>query len=80
MSILEHIFSVELISRGYVKNISLEEETREGVVFEGTLGETHEILLEEDVLEITGSYGSIRVMISPSQLQNLLENDPSLER
>lgn len=78
MSVFEHTFSVELDSRGYVKNISLAEGPSEGVVFEGTLGETLDILfLEGDVLEITGTHGIIRVLISYDQILDLLKQDPS---
>lgn len=74
MSVLEHVFSIEIESKRFVKNISLSDEAHENVLFEGTLGETLEIsLLEGDVFEIVGSHGAIRISITLSQLVSVLE-------
>ena len=74
MSLLEHVFSVEMRSKRFVKNISISDEAHELVLFEGTLGaHVDATLLEGDVLEIIGRNGVIRISLTSDQLRNVLK-------
>ena len=73
MSVLEYVFSIEIESKRFVKNISLSDSAHENVLFEGTLGDALEVsFLEGDVLEVTGSHGTIRISISLGQILEAL--------
>jgi len=82
MSVLEHVFSIEIESKRFVKNLVLSDETHETVLFEGTLGESNDISIEEgDVLEIAGRHGTIRISITQDQmLMALKEHGLTLKR
>ena len=78
---ITHYFTVELKSKQYLRNISISDETREHVLFEGLLGETVKLSLAEgDVLEIIGENGVLRVSISESQLRNILDKQAQAMR
>ena len=69
-----HDFIVELESKHFLRNVSISNDARETVLFEGTLGESIELSLEEgNVLEIKGISGMLRVSISENQVSNVLE-------
>ncbi len=69
-----HGFSVELESKDYVKSMSLSNGDREGVLFEGVLGELEELgFLEGAVLFIKGSHGSLMVDLTEEELRELLK-------
>ena len=71
---LVHDFIVELESKHCLRNIAISNDTRESVLFEGTLGESISLSLEEGyVLEIKGKSGILRVSISEIQLKQVLE-------
>jgi hypothetical protein len=73
---LEHYFSVDLKSKRYLGKIMVSDDTRERVLFEGSLGETVELgLMEGDVLEIEGKNGILRVSVSSAQLEQILTED-----
>ncbi len=75
-----HGFSVELESKDYVKNMSLSNEDREGVLFEGTLGELDELgFLEGAVLFIKGSHGSLMVDLTEEEFRMMLSKKPGAE-
>jgi hypothetical protein len=68
-----HDFTVEIKSKQFLRNISISDEARKLVLFEGSLGETVDLsLVEGDVLEITGKNGVLRVSISENQLRYVL--------
>ena len=70
---LEHVFSVEMKSKKYVKSISISDEAQDRVLFEGNLGELKELSLAEgDVLEFIGVNGILRIGLTEEQLQKLL--------
>lgn len=74
MKIMDHVFSIEIESKEFVKNLSLSDEAHESVLFEGTLGKTKDISIEEDdVLEIMGCHGTIRISINLDQLVQVLD-------
>lgn len=79
--LLEHVYSVEMKSKRFVKNISVSDEAHELVLFEGNLGEHIEVtLLEGDVLEIIGQHGVLRVSLSVEQLQGILKRQETLQK
>ena len=68
-----HSFSVELKSKKYVTSVSLSDQGREGVLFEGILGELKEIgMLEDAILFIIGSNGTLRVDLTEEELREML--------
>jgi hypothetical protein len=68
-----HGFSVEMKSKRHVKRIMLSDGTHEGVLFEGFLGEIKEIgMVEEAVLEIKGTNGTLRIDLSEEELRRML--------
>jgi len=70
---LEHAFSVEMVSKRYVKNISISDEAHDRVLFEGDLGELRELsLVEGDVLEFIGVNGVLRIGLTEEQLRKML--------
>ncbi len=74
MQDLERTFSVEMKSKTCVKNISLSDDSRSRVVFEGSLGKPRgAVLAEGDVLEIIGENGVLRVNLSESELKQVLK-------
>jgi hypothetical protein len=69
----KHSFSVELKSKKYVTSVSLSDKGREGVLFEGVLGELEEIgMLEDAILFIIGSNGTLRVDLTEEELREML--------
>jgi len=72
---LEHTFSVEIKSKKYVKNISISDEAHDRVLFEGSLGELLELSLAEDVLELIGDNGVLRVGLTEDQLRKALKTE-----
>ena len=72
---MEHVFSIEMKSKQYVKNISLSNETHDPVLFEGNLGKLQGIsLVEGDVLELIGINGVLRVNLTKEQLLESIKN------
>jgi hypothetical protein len=64
----ELVFTVELKSRGNVKNVTLSNGTQ-GVLIEGTLGALKRAEFVEDiVLEVTGENGVLRVDLAREDL------------
>lgn len=68
---MEHSFSIELKSKKYVKHISISDEARDRVLFEGTLGQLLELTLIDDVLEFIGSNGILRIDLTEDQLKKI---------
>ena len=71
---LEHSLSVEIKSKEYVRSISISNETRDRVLFEGNLGELVDLsFVEGDVLEFIGVNGIFRINVTLEQLRRLFE-------
>jgi hypothetical protein len=71
----KNVFSVEMKSKKYVKSISISDEARDLVLFEGDLGELRELTLSEgDVLEFIGVNGILRIGLTEEQLRKTLVN------
>ena len=66
------VFSIELNSRKYLKNIILSNGTDERVTLEGTLGELVEARFEEGVLlQVVGSEGILRVDLCEGEIKEV---------
>jgi hypothetical protein len=71
----EHVFSVEMKSKQYVKNISISDEAHDRVLFEGNLGKLLGIsYVEGDVLELIGVNGVLRINLTREQLQEIIKS------
>jgi hypothetical protein len=69
-----HAFSVEMKSKKYIKTISMSNDTHEGVLFEGFLGELEELgMVEEVILEVKGSNGTLRIDLNEDELRKMLD-------
>jgi len=66
---------VELISKDYVRSISISDESKDRVFFEGYLGKLKQVsLIEGRALELVAENGVLRVEINEGVLQRLLES------
>ena len=69
----EHGFSVELKSKEYVRRVSVSDNPRDAVIFEGFLGEIEEMsMVEEVILEIRAANGTLRIDLSEDELRKAL--------
>ena len=82
----ERSFSIELKSKGYLKNITLNNEFREKALVEGTIGELeHAEFVDDAILEVLGTKGILRINIGENELRrrgtgmNVLNNSKSKE-
>jgi len=67
----ESSFSIELKSKECIKTINLANCTNEKVLVEGTIGHLqHAEFAEGIVLEIIGKKGTLRIDLSPEQIQS----------
>jgi hypothetical protein len=65
----ERSFSIELKTKQNLKNITLNNEQAENVLIEGTIGHLENAcFVSEDILEVTGSTGTLRVNISKQEI------------
>ena len=68
-----HVFSVEMKSKSYVRSISISNEARDRVLFEGDLGGLEEVaLIGGSMLEVRGSNGVLRVELGQNAIQKLM--------
>jgi len=68
-------FTAEISSKRYVKNVSISNEAHDRVLFEGVFGELQEIYMVDDkVLEIKGTEGTLRIDITRQELARIFEN------
>ena len=66
---------VELVSKDYVRSISISDESKDRVFFEGDLGKLLQVsLIEKRALEIVAENGVLRVEIDEDILQRLLKS------
>ncbi len=65
----ERSFSVELKSKANLKNITLNDDTQENAVIEGTIGKLeHAGFVEDMVLEVQGRKGVLRIDINENEI------------
>jgi len=73
---LTHTFSIEIISKEYVKHLSLSNESRNGVYFEGFLGDITGLgYVNGGMLEIIGINGTFRMDIRKEELRKMLAKE-----
>ena len=73
---IEHSFSIELKTENGVKSMICQEGTQNLVFFEGNLGKLNDISMVEDVmLEIKGTNGSLKLDITRKEIQTCLFPD-----
>ena len=69
----EHGFSVEMKSKEFVRRVSVSDDPRDAVIFEGFLGEIEEMgMVEEVILEIRAANGTLRIDLSEKELKAAL--------
>ena len=67
-------FTAEISSKQYVKNVSISNEAHDRVLFEGVYGDFLGLqMIEDRVLEIRGTEGTLRIDISREELARILE-------
>jgi hypothetical protein len=65
----ERLFSIELKSKTHLKNITFANESTEGVLIEGVLGELERACFAEGIiLEVVGSNGVLRVDLKEHEI------------
>ena len=70
----EHSFSIEMGSRSDLSHVSLTDESSEGVLIKGKLGEIVEISHPEGLMiEIVGDLGVLRLDLRPEELLKILK-------
>jgi len=70
---MEHSFSIEMKSKNHVRHVSISNESRDHVLFEGFLGDLQELsMVEGKVLEIRGTNGILRVDLTEGDLRRML--------
>jgi hypothetical protein len=73
---MEHMFSVEMKSKKFVKSISVSNDSRNRVFFEGFLGNIEELgFIEGGMLEIKGVNGTFRIDLSEKELRTMLQKE-----
>ena len=66
----ERFFSIELKSKANLKNVTLSNGTRDGVLVEGTIGKLVQATFAEGIiLEIVGKKGTLRINLKEKELK-----------
>ena len=66
----ERSFSIELKSKAHLKNITLNNVSREKALIEGTIGKLEHVeFVEDTVLEVMGEKGVLRIGISEKEIK-----------
>jgi len=74
----ERSFSIELKSKANLKNITLNNNSQENAIVEGTIGELeHAGFVEDMVLEVVGGKGVLRIDISENEIKRKGANAPA---
>lgn len=76
----EHMFSIQLKSKDYVKSVALPNDEEGNVLIEGFLGKLEDVsFIEGIMLEIDGAYGSLRMDFTKKELEKLLPKRTRLQ-
>ena len=77
----ERFFSVELVSKSNLKNVTLTNSEKESVLVEGTIGNLKRACFQEGVvLEVVGTKGVVRINLTEKEIGSCKEeksNDDS---
>ncbi len=69
-----------MISKEHVRTISVSDKGREGVLFEGVLGELEGLdMMDGSVLSVRGSHGTLMVDLTEEELRMMLSKKPGAE-
>lgn len=69
----DHMFSIELKSKDYVKSLALQNAESGNVLIEGFLGKLENLNFTEGVmLEINGANGSLKMDLTRNEMKRLL--------
>ena len=69
-----HMFSIELNSKDFVKRLAMPNDSEDKVLIEGFLGEIKELTVIESVmLKITGVNGVLRLDLKEEELRKLFQ-------
>ena len=67
---MDHTFSIDLRSKEFVKRMSISDDSRDGVYFEGSLGEIKELgFVHGGMLEIKGVNATLRIDLGEEELR-----------
>jgi hypothetical protein len=67
------VFSVEMKSKRYVRSISISNETKDRVLFEGDLGDLEEVaFIGGSMLEVRGTNGVLRIELGEEETLKLM--------
>ena len=70
----KHSFSIEMVSRSDLNHVSLTDDSSEGVLIKGKLGELVEISHPEGLMvEIVGDLGVLRLDLSKEELEKIIK-------
>jgi hypothetical protein len=70
---LGHVFSVEMKSKRHVRSISISDETKDRVLFEGDLGDLEEVaFIGGSMLEVRGTNGVLRIELGEEETRKLM--------
>ena len=69
--LLERIFSVEIESKDHISVLTLSDESKGQVLFEGNLGFLSEVEVYDDVIELVGSNGVLRFSLTCDELKKI---------
>jgi len=70
---LGHVFSVEMKSKRHMRSISISNEARDRVLFEGELGELKEVaFIGGSMLEVRGTNGVLRGELGQRETEKLM--------
>jgi hypothetical protein len=73
-------FSVEMVSKEHVRTISVSDKGREGVLFEGFLGELENLeMMDGSVLSVRGSHGTLMVDLTEEEFRMMLSKKRGAE-
>jgi hypothetical protein len=72
-----HAFSIVMVSKKHVKQVSLSDNVHQSVLLEGNLGRLERIgLIEGVMLEIEGSCGILRIDLTRNELEQVFSHKP----
>ncbi len=69
----EHMFSIQLKSKDYVKTVALPNDEEGNILIDGFLGKLENVSFTEGImLEIDGTHGSLKMDFTEDELRRLL--------
>ena len=67
---IERLFSIELKSKTYLKNVTMTNDGHDDVLVEGSIGKLYNAEFADDiVLVVTGDKGILRINLTPDEVK-----------